>query len=413
MRKLFVALALLLIPMLFVGALAEGILPVLQTPPPEIIEVISYHRAMNKDSTPSASTTDDGGYLYEYSSVTYKDYLDFGRALAQEGFALSQITPVDDGTGAVDVCVTKDTATLEILYNEDRQSMKVSYSPRVLALEVDPEHPYEIDASQVSILPELEQVISLHAVTGCSYSSFDFVSDGGGYRYHYYDVPYAAYARFSVKLGEAGFTLVSSEKTEDGYDRAVVSDGNVTLTLDYDQEAKRAIVTYPLDASPRDAAKYGDYTPVGAGDRIELNEGLTATVIGWKKVDQYVTYYYDNNWIPFAKYCDSEYPSGNGVQQVLVTFEIENERPEDLVTSSLLSGLQVYCDGDEVWCSCGELTSEASFSIDGDDRLRPKEKITFAVGFGLTDEQAAHPENLAITFTDRNYALRYAYNPEP
>jgi len=526
MRKLAFLLALLLTLLSACAAGAEGILPVLQTPPPEISETVSYHRVMNFSSTPSASSASDGSFYYEYSSITYQNYLAFGRALAQEGFALAESGFTDAGNPLL--VVEKGGTSLTVEFRPFCRQMVVRYPPRVLAWEVDEEHPYviddavasalpdlpraisyhramnktyppdgksysegrwgyeysdvdhdhylkfgralaqegfaltgseatedggimatvsdgkveleltynpfthglrviyplgmlaqeintheryAIDPARATLLPELKQTISLHAATGKGFTTPDRVN--GGYRYIYYDVPYPAYARFSVKLGEAGFTLVSSEKTEDGYDRAVVSDGNVTLTLDYDQEAKRAIVTYPLDASPRDAAKYGDYTPVGAGDRIELNEGLTATVIGWKKVDQYVTYYYDNNWIPFAKYCDSEYPSGNGVQQVLVTFEIENERPEDLVTSSLLSGLQVYCDGDEVWCSCGELTSEASFSIDGDDRLRPKEKITFAVGFGLTDEQAAHPENLAITFTDRNYALRYAYNPEP
>ena len=114
MRKLTFVLALLLILLPVSGAFAEGILPVLQTPPPEITEAISYHRAMNRDSTPSASSTGDDRYYYEYSSVTYLNYLDFGRALAQEGFALSQFTQLDDGTGAVDVSVTKDTATLEI-----------------------------------------------------------------------------------------------------------------------------------------------------------------------------------------------------------------------------------------------------------------------------------------------------------
>ena len=83
MRKLTFVLALLLILLPVSGAFAEGILPVLQTPPPEITEAISYHRAMNRDSTPSASSTGDDRYYYEYSSVTYLNYLDFGRALAQ------------------------------------------------------------------------------------------------------------------------------------------------------------------------------------------------------------------------------------------------------------------------------------------------------------------------------------------
>ena len=402
MRKLFVALALLLIPMLFVGALAEGILPVLQTPPPEIIEVISYHRAMNKDSTPSASTTDDGGYLYEYSSVTYKDYLDFGRALAQEGFALSQITPVDDGTGAVDVCVTKDTATLEILYNEDRQSMKVSYSPRVLALEVDPEHPYEIDASQVSILPELEQVISLHAVTGCSYSSFDFVSDGGGYRYHYYDVPYAAYARFSVKLGEAGFTLVSTEKTEDGYDRAVVTDGKFQLTVDYHQEDRDLYVYYPEFAHARARDYFGDFDPVRDGDTLELVENVKVTFKGWEFVDRF----YSSNI--------GSHSNEDGTKQVLIHMDIDFYRPENWDISNLLRNRTLFIGDTSV--SDAMTFGEYKYDPESSDLNKlygnsytGRAQFSAAIALVLTEEQAAHPEDIAVTFFSADYVTPYIY----
>ena len=408
MRKLSLTLALLLALLLAVPASAEGILPVLQTPPPEITETVSYHRMMNFSSTPSASSDSEGRYYYEYSGVTYQQYLDFGRALNQEGFAVSSFSQLDNGTGAAQVSVTKDAATLEIIYNADTQYLKVTYAPRLLAEEVDPDNPYRIAPAQDSILPELEQVISLHAVTGLSRPSPDLVSDGG-YRYYYYNVPYAAYARFSVKLAEAGFTLVSSEKTEDGYDRAVVSDGDVTLTLDYSQEGEFAMVTYPLDVSPRNARKYDDYTIVGAGDTVELSENLTANVLGWQAMDQYVTYYYDDNWIPVAKYIDHEHTSGDGVQQMLVTFQITNERPDTLDARSLLNGLTVYCDGESVSCDYGTMSGETHFSTDSDQVLRPKETITFAVGFALRDEQAAHPENVAVTFTDKNYAVRYAY----
>ncbi|MBQ3423822.1 MAG: hypothetical protein IJH38_01315 [Clostridia bacterium] len=517
--------ALLLALVLAACAGAEGILPVLQTPPPEMTETISYHRVMNFSSTPSASHAGDDSFYYVYSSVRYADYLAFGRALAQEGYALSESGFTESGLARL---VVKNGPALTLDYNPFCQELTVRYPPRVLAWEADSEHPYEIDGAvdpilpelpqalsyhramnlsyppsgesfgdgrwrydytgvdyahyrkfgcalaqegftlidssgtedgateavvsngaakltllynpfthvlrviyplgtlaeeedpddryavdptQDPLLPELEQTISLHAVTGKAFTNPDRTADG--YRYPYYDVPYAAYAQFSVKLGEAGFSLVSSERTEDGLDRAVVSDGKVTLTLDYDQENNRAYVAYPLDVSPRDASQYDDYTIVGAGDSIELDENLTATVIGWEKVDLYVTYYYDNNWIPFAKYFDNEYPSGNGVQRMLVTFEIENNRPEALTTRYLLNNLGVFCDGESMRCDYGELTSEAKLSTDSDDRLSPKGKLRFAVGFALTEAQAAHPENVAVTFTDKRYALRYAYIPEP
>ena len=520
-RKRFAALLLALL-MLAASACAEGILPVLQTPPPEITETISYHRVMNLSSTPSASSASDGSFFYTYSSIRYADYLAFGRALAQEGFALAESGFTD--SGLPQLVVEKDGCALTVEYNPYFKEMTVRYPPRVLAWEVDVDHPYTIDdslesalpdlprtlsyhralnqtyppsgerygdgrwyfsyssvdydhylkfgralaqegyaatGSEVdgdavetvtlsdgntaleltyspfthslrviypigtlpaevdlenryavdpatpSALPELKQTISMHSATGKGFPSPERVTDG--YRYYYSSVPYAAYAQFSVKLAEEGFTLVSSEKTEDGYDRAVVSDGDVTLTLDYSQEGEFAMVTYPLDVSPRNARKYDDYTIVGAGDTVELSENLTANVLGWQAMDQYVTYYYDDNWIPVAKYIDHEHTSGDGVQQMLVTFQITNERPDTLDARSLLNGLTVYCDGESVSCDYGTMSGETHFSTDSDQVLRPKETITFAVGFALTDEHAAHPENVAVTFTDKNYAVRYAY----
>ena len=376
---------------------------------PELPRALSYHRAMNYTSTPSGDSYGEGRWYYDYSGVDYGQYLAFGRALAQEGFTLAESATTDDG--ATQVTVSDGAAALALTYNPFTHALRVVYPRGTIAQEPDPENRYAVDASRDSLLPAMKQTISLHAVTGVSFTTPDRVE--GGYRYGYYNVSYPCYAQFSLKLGEAGFSLVSSDKTEDGYDRAVVSDGAVTLTLDYSQDDQYAYVYYPLDASPRDAVKYDDFTPIAAGQTVELNENLTATVLGWEAVDRYVTYYYDNNWIPMAKYFDNEYLSGDGIQRMLVTFEIANNRPDSLNAQYLLNSLVVYCDGQKVSCSSGVLTSTAKFSTDGDDTLSPKNTLTFAVGFGLTDEQAAHPERVAVTFTDKNYAIPYAYILEP
>ena len=402
MRKLISMLALLLMLSLCVGALAEGILPVLQTPPPEIIEVISYHRAMNKDSTPSASTTGDGGYRYEYSYVLYDQYLQFGRALAQEGFALTRFTPLDDGTGAVDVCVTKDTAMLEIVYNEDEQRLKVTYSPRVLAQEVDPEHPYEIDETQTSVLPELEQVISLHAVTGLSYSSFSFVSDGGGYRYHYNGVPYAAYTRFSVKLGEAGFTLVSSEKTEEGYDRAVVSDGKFQLTVDYHQENQDVWVWYPEFAHPRARDYFGDFDTVRDGDTLELLENVKVTFTGWEFVDS------------FYSTSIGAHSNEDGTRHVLIHMDFDFYRAENWDIRDLLPQRALYVGGVPI----SDAMTLGQYTYDPDTSnphqlysgsFTGRAQFSAAIALVLTEEQAAHPEDIAVTFYSADYVTPCVY----
>ena len=145
--------ALLLALLLIASASAEGILPVLQTPPPENTETVSFHRVMNYSSTPSASSSGDGGFYYTYTSVKYTDYLAFGRALAQEGFALTESGFSE--SGIPHLVVEKDGAALTLDYNAFAQELTVRYPPRVLAWEVDAEHPYVIDEAVESVLPEL------------------------------------------------------------------------------------------------------------------------------------------------------------------------------------------------------------------------------------------------------------------
>ena len=78
-------------------SIAEGILPVLQTPVPEITEAVSLHAACDvKAVTPTLEK--DGGYRYDYKLITQENYEDFGRALAQEGFVLGSAETAADGT---------------------------------------------------------------------------------------------------------------------------------------------------------------------------------------------------------------------------------------------------------------------------------------------------------------------------
>ena len=401
MCKLSLILALMLALALLAGASAEGILPVLQTPPPEITETVSYHRMMNFSSTPSASSDSEGRYYYEYSGVTYQQYLDFGRALNQEGFAVSSFSQLDNGTGAAQVSVTKDAATLEIIYNADTQYLKVTYAPRLLAEEVDPDNPYRIAPAQDSILPELEQVISLHAVTGLSRPSPDLVSDGG-YRYYYYNVPYAAYARFSVKLAEAGFTLVSSEKTEEGLDRAVVSDGKVQLTIDYSQEDEYAYVTYPQYAHARDRDRFGDYEVIRDGDTIETMENVKITFTGWEFVDVLYSSSY------------GRWEAADGMKLALIHMDVDFYRPETWSVYDLTRSRTLYFAGasiSDATC-CGEYEynpEDADLNNLYDRSHTGRAQFPMAIGLMLTEEQAAHPEDIALSFFSPDSITPYVY----
>ena len=401
MRKLSYAVALLLALLLALPAGAEGILPVLQTPPPEITETTSFHRVMNLTSTPSASSNSDGGYYYTYSGVTYDQYLAFGRALAQEGFAMSKVNQIDDGYGEMNAVVSKDGKDLTIWYNADTRALRVDYPPRVLAEEVDPENPYVIDASQASILPELTMVISLHAITGFNRPSPDKWSEGG-FSYHYYSVPYAAYARFSQKLGEEGFSLVSSEKTEDGYDRAVVSDGTVQLVVDYHQENQDAYVRYPEYIHPRDRRQFDDYEVVRDGDTFEAIEGVKFTVNNWEFVDV------------FYSSSDGRHLAEDGVKLALIHMDVDFYRAESWDVNYLLDSRTLYIDGQVV----SDATRFGEYTYNPDDSdlnnlynntYTGKAQFQAAIALILTEEQAAHPEDIAVTFFSADHVTPYVY----
>ena len=400
MRK-FTLIVLTLALLFAVGARAEGILPVLQTPPPEITETISYHRVFNYSSTPSASTTSDGRYYYTYDPVSFAAYEKFGKALAQEGYALSQIEAGED-TCAFDAICTKDTTTLTVRYNPHYREMTVTYSPRVLAEEADAENPYVVDESQTSILPELPQVVSLHAVTGLDRPSDpDRVEDG--YRYYYYYVPYSAYTRFSVKLAEAGFSLVSSEKTEDGYDRAVVTDGQTQLTIDYDQEDKCAYVTYPMHAFPRDRAMFDDYEPVAEGDTVQVLENVSVTFGNWEFVDRYYSY------------SDGRFTAEDGTNILLIHMDVDFYRPENWDVGDVLKNRRVYVGESTVDTTnfgrynYDETDSDLHNVYSASDDLSGKAQFPAVIAIRLTDEQAANPEDIALTFTSMDYATPYVY----
>ena len=400
MRK-FTLIALALALLFAVGANAEGILPVLQTPPPEITETISWHRVFNYGSTPSASTTSDGCYYYTYDPVPYASYQKFGQALAQEGYALSGIEAGED-TCEFDAICTKGTTTLTLRYNPHYRKLTVTYSPRVLAEEANAEVPYVIDESQTSILPELPQVISLHAITGLD-RPYDVNKVEDGYQYSYYGVPYAAYARFSVKLGEAGFSLVSSEKTEEGYDRAVVTDGQTQLTIDYDQESEYAYITYPMHAFPRDRS-LDDCEPVAEGDTVQTLENVSVTFGGWEFVDRY-----------YSGYNGARYNIEEGGKIVLIHMDVDFYRPESFYVGDILRDRTVYVGDDTI-----DTFNFGGYKYDPEDpdlhnvydkgnSVTGKAQFSAAIAIRLTDEQAANPEDIAFTFCSMDYATPYVY----
>ena len=70
MRKRIILPLCLLMCLWTVSASAQGILPVLQTPMPEITQAVSLHAMKCKDA-PVPRTDGKGGYIFEYANVTF------------------------------------------------------------------------------------------------------------------------------------------------------------------------------------------------------------------------------------------------------------------------------------------------------------------------------------------------------
>ena len=253
--------------------------------------------------------------------------------------------------------------------------------------------------------PEETYAISLQQVTGIEYKNLG-QAEGGGYMYNYENVSYACYSRFSTKLAEEGYMLVSSETLEDGTSRAVVTDGIVTLVIDYNLEKKTASVSYPPSVFARDAELYADYTEVKDGDVIQVTDHATAEVAGWQPLYRVQLYNSGNN-----------YYSENGVNYAVVKFMVDYFRPESICYGNYLRKPVVRYEDEEITPS-GSLRAAAGTFSDGyyiNDSTSSyyftgkQDDVAYAIVFPLTDEQMEHPEKVTVSFADNDNAVRYVY----
>ncbi len=241
--------------------------------------------------------------------------------------------------------------------------------------------------------PQETYAISLHSATGLESFSLS-TADGGGYKYNYDNVTYACYTQFSIKLAEEGYFLVNSETLDNGTVRAVVTNGQATITLDYNMDKKTASVSYPPAVLARETDMYADYTELRDGSQISLLDHANATVEGWsRRVSNY-----DSN------------ESGPDVNWVVLTFDVDYYNPEEIRAEYLFRNTKVYYDNEKI-----ELNRQGIWYPDypnhvgTSDRFKGKMRTQYAMMFKLTREQLMHPEKVTVTFSDYEYAKRYMY----
>ena len=380
-------------------ALGEGILPALQTPLPEITEAFSFH-CFRGTEEPAFSSTESGETVFAYENVTYALYQDFGKALGQKGYVL--VTEETEADGAAVATVQQgEHLPLRVRYHQETRQLTVTYPMRTSAQKADADNPFHLETSRSSILPELKQVISLPGATGVDWVMPE-AAEGTGYVYRYQDVGYACYTAFSVKLGEEGFTLVSSETLEDGTARAVVTDGEINLTLDYNMTDRVAALTYPVGAHARDIREE-DSTQVKEEQSFALLDGVTVTFTGWNYVK---TVLKENS----SSY--TSMPVEEGCRLLMVTADIQYNNPAPVVRRDILKRLAVHYGEETLEDLHGSYHENnntlESLSINK-AVVQGVENFTFAVVVQVTEEQAQHPDQITLTFTDPDQAARYIY----
>ena len=140
MRKWIILPLCLLLCLWTASAFAQGILPVLQTPMPEITQAVSLH-ALRCEEAPVPKAPGNGVYTYEYSKVTYNQYQNFGRVLGQDGFVFESSETSEKGVVTSETAPIKDgiAPTLKgvtILENENHQyaqdTLKIIFTEPVM-----------------------------------------------------------------------------------------------------------------------------------------------------------------------------------------------------------------------------------------------------------------------------------------
>ena len=403
MRKRIILPLCLLMCLWTASAFAQGILPVLQTPMPEITQAVSLHSLLCESApVPEAK---NGALTYAYKDVTYRRYQLFSRALGQDGFTFESAEKAE--SGAVTAVAVRGWARVTVVYDPAARTMTVTYPPRVEAMETDPDQPPVVDGDAAGVLPEFPQAVSLESVSGWNVSKRESLKEGG-FRSRYDEVSYDGYTMLSEALGREGYSLVSAETLEDGTSRAVVTDGAVSLTIDYHLENRTAIVTYPAGVVSEEANLFGDYTEITIGQAIPMAEGVTVTFLGWETTDNYQTYWRNTNWIPTKTGYD-DHPAKEGEQQIWLEFQIDYNRPEETSLLGIMKNKAVYDRQLIVKIAySGKRTGEHRLNSVTAGSLSGKDTGFVASAFTLRDSQIARLDDIRFTFSSMDCLHRYA-----
>lgn len=275
--------------LLMSAAYAGSILPGLKS-----TDGILYAPALRSVSaleTPTPSNEGNGEKKYAYKGVSLDTFEAFSLALARSGYVLDA-SETEEESGNVITDISSSDIRLKIVYNPDNEAMTITYPKGVLpSPDSATDSSIVLDASIAKgILPEIgiKYAPSISQVSFLNDSSPDALASGGQ-QYSYRPLQPIIYERFSAKLGEEGYSLVSAEQDDEKNEQViVVAKDGIELTLHYNNEESWMNIDYPQRVKPA-VSDLSEYTGTLLVDDVYnvTQSGVSASVTCVTTVAQY------------------------------------------------------------------------------------------------------------------------------
>ncbi len=413
MKRIIALLAILCL--LMSAACAESILPGLKTTD-QILYAPSL-RGVSALETPTPSSGNNGTKDYAYRGVSIDTYEAFSLALAKAGYQVDA-TETDEESGNVITDVSFSGITLKIVYNPDNETMKITYPKGVL-----PSPDSETDQSIVQDASAAEGILPVIGIRYApSVSQVSFLADdnpkalpSGAQQYHYQPFEPVIYERFGAKLGEAGYSLVSSEEDQEKGELAiVVARDNIEMTLHYNSESSWMKVDYPQRVKPAEG-DLNEYTiPITVDEIFEATQsGVVASVTNVTTVEKYT-----EDWkqvTPFFTRTDSSTYYAETDDEVFLWLSfLEDNQSADFSSRCPWGSITVRLITGETEIIYGKTYSGASSRVGyvntrsgANEPIAPQTQASYQCVFEIPRTEFDAAEKIYAEIVSRDYAYKY------
>ena len=401
--------------LLISSACATSILPSLGT-----VEKILYAPALRSVSaleTPTPSDKGSGNKDYSYRGVSLDTFEAFSLELARAGYVLVA-SETEEESGNVTTDISCSDIKLKIVYNPDNESMTITYPKGVL--------PSPDSATDKSIIQDASIDKGILPEIGVKYApsipQISFLNDNdpdalesGAQQYSYSPFQPIIYERFSAKLGEEGYSLVSAEQDEEKNEQIiVVANGDIELTLHYLGNESRMKVDYPQRVKPAtgDLSEY--IRTLAVDDVYEVTQaGVTASVTCVTTVSQYTEDWRQvTPW--FTRSSSSTYKAETDDKVFLWMSFLEKNQSADFASRCPYSSLSVKLITGETETSHKVQYDGASSRVGyvntrsgANEPIAPGTEASYQSVFEIPRTEFEAADEIYVEFFSKDYAYKY------